>query len=117
MLTLPSSVKVYLAAGVTDMRKSFDTLFGLARDALAMDPLSGHLFVFCNRGRNRIKVLHWDGSGLWIHAKRLEKGTFSWPDPGRVACVELRATDLAMLVGGIDLVRSRARDWYSHLPV
>jgi len=117
VLTLPSSVKVYLAAGVTDMRKSFDTLFGLARDALSKDPLSGHLFVFCNRGRDRIKVLHWDGSGLWVHAKRLEKGTFAWPAAGSAACVELSPTELAMLVGGIDLARTRARPRYSRLTV
>ena len=76
MLTLPPSVKIFLAAGVTDLRKSFDGLSGLARGPLAQDPLSGHLFVFCNRKRDRLKVLYFDGSGLWVFAKRLEQGTF-----------------------------------------
>jgi len=116
VLTLPSSVKVFLAAGVTDLRKSFDGLSGLARGALAGDPLSGHLFVFCNRRRDRLKVLYFDGSGLWVFAKRLEKGTFSWPEAGDAARIELRAGELALLVGGIDLDRTRRRRWYDRKP-
>ncbi len=116
MLTLPSSVKVFLAAGVTDLRKSFDGLSGLASGALAQDPLSGHLFVFCNRRRTRLKVLYFDGSGLWVFAKRLEKGTFSWPPAGERARIELRASELALLVGGIDLSRTRLRRWYERRP-
>ena len=73
MLTLPPSVRIYLAAGVTDLRKAFDGLSGLVRSALLEDPLSGHLFVFCNRRRDRLKVLYFDGSGLWVFAKRLER--------------------------------------------
>ena len=116
MLTLPSSVKVFLAAGVTDLRKSFDGLSGLARGALAEDPLSGHLFVFCNRTRDRLKILYFDGSGLWVFAKRLEKGTFSWPEAGDAARIELRASELALLVGGIDLSHTRRRRWYERKP-
>ena len=71
MLTLPSSVRIFLAAGVTDLRKSFDTLSGVVRDALGEDPLSGHLFLFCNRHRDRLKILYFDGSGLWVFAKRV----------------------------------------------
>lgn len=112
MLTIPPSVKVYLAAGTTDMRKSFDTLAALVKTALDQDPLSGHLFLFCNRKRDRLKVLHWDGSGLWVLAKRLEKGTFAWPDAGDTSCVELRAGELALLLGGLDLARTRRRRWY-----
>src|SRR5256886_12285955 len=61
------------------MRKGFEGLFGLVRDQLGLDPLSGHLCIFCNKERNRLKILFWDGSGLWVCAKRLEKGTFGWP--------------------------------------
>lgn len=116
MLTLPPSVKVFLAAGATDMRKSFDGLSGLASGALAGDPLSGHLFVFCNRRRDRLKILYFDGSGLWVFSKRLEKGTFAWPEAGEAARVELRASELALLVGGIDLSRTRRRRWYERTP-
>ncbi len=82
MIGLGSATRVYLAAGATDMRKGFDGLYGMARDRLGIDPLSGHLFVFCNGRRNRLKVLYWGGSGLWICSKRLEKGRFSWPAQG-----------------------------------
>jgi len=116
LLTLPSSVKVFLAAGATDMRKSFDGLSGLARSVLEEDPLSGHLFVFCNRRRDRLKILYFDGSGLWVFAKRLEKGTFSWPEECGAARVEMRAGELVLLVGGIDLSQTRRRRWYERRP-
>src|ERR1039458_10722387 len=66
------------------MRKGFEGLYGLVRDRLSCEPLSGHLFLFCNGRRNRLKVLVWDGSGLWVCAKRLEKGRFTWPQSGDV---------------------------------
>jgi transposase len=113
MIGLGSATRVYLAAGATDMRKGFDGLYGMARDRLGIDPLSGHLFVFCNGRRNRLKVLYWDGSGLWICSKRLEKGHFSWPaqgdDQGRV---RMSSEELTLLVGGIELSRSRKKEWY-----
>jgi len=73
---LGPATRIYLAAGVTDMRKGFEGLYGLVRDRLSCEPLSGHLFLFCNAQRNRLKVLVWDGSGLWVCAKRLEKRAF-----------------------------------------
>jgi transposase len=113
MIGFGSATRVYLAAGATDMRKGFDGLYGMARDRLGIDPLSGHLFVFCNRRRNRLKVLYWDGSGLWICSKRLEKGRCSWPaqgdDQGRV---RMSSEELTLLVGGIELSRSRKKEWY-----
>jgi len=113
MLTLGPSIKVYLARGTTDMRKSFDSLAGLVRGTLAADPLSGHLFVFCGRRRNLVKILYWDGSGFWVVAKRLARGTFSWPDgeDGRPS-VELRHDELTALLGGVDLDRTTWREWW-----
>lgn len=82
MFGLGPATRIYLAAGVTDMRKGFEGLYGLVRDRLSCEPLSGHLFLFCNAQRNRLKVLVWDGSGLWVCAERLEKGRFTWPQSG-----------------------------------
>jgi transposase len=75
MFGVGPATRIYLAAGATDMRKSFEGLFGLVRDRLLCDPLSGHVFLFANAQRNRLKLLFWDGSGLWVCAKRLEKGS------------------------------------------
>jgi transposase len=95
------------------MRKGFEGLYGLVGDQLGLDPLSGHLCLFCNKGRNRLKVLYWDGSGLWVCAKRLEKGRFSWPgDDERSARVTLSQEELSLLLGGIDLTRTRRKNWY-----
>jgi len=95
------------------MRKGFEGLFGLVRDRLLCDPLSGHVFLFSNAQRNRLKLVYWDGSGLWICTKRLEKGRFRWPE---VSSGESRVTltheELALLVGGIDLIQTRRRPWY-----
>lgn len=92
------------------MRKSYNGLYALVVGTLEHDPLSGHLFVFCNRRRDRIKILYWDGNGLWVCAKRLEKGTFHWPaDGGRV--IELTQAQLNLLLGGLDLKQTRARRW------
>jgi transposase len=76
MLGFGSATRVYVAIGATDMRKGFEGLFGIVRDRLMIDPLSGQVFVFCNARKNRLKILYWDGSGLWICSKRLEKGPF-----------------------------------------
>lgn len=92
------------------MRKSFNGLYALVAGTLEADPMSGHLFVFCNRRRDRIKILYYDGSGLWVCAKRLEKGTFNWPKQ-REGAVELTQAQLNLLLGGIDLGKTRARPW------
>jgi transposase len=112
VLSWGPATKIYLAAGATDMRKGFDGLFGLARDRLELEPLSGHVFVFANAQRNRLKLLFWDGSGLWVCAKRLERGRFWWPKAGSEPKVVLSAEELAMLIGGIDLESSARRAWY-----
>jgi len=117
VLTLPATAKVYLAAGATDMRKCFDTLASVVTTVINGDPLSGHFFVFCNRRRNRLKILVWDGTGFWLHAKRLEKGTFAWPEPERGrAKIELEPTALALLLDGIDLQDTKRRPWWRREP-
>ncbi len=113
MLTLGPSIKVYLARGTTDMRKSFDGLAGEVRHLLAQDPLSGHLFVFCGRRRHIVKVLYWDGAAFWLIAKRLARGTFAWPEAADDrATIELRADQLGALLGGVDLNRTTWRRWW-----
>lgn len=113
MLSFAPRTRVFVALGATDMRKSFDTLAELVRAKLAEDPLSGHVFVFCNKPKNRIKVLVFDRGGFWLVARRLERGTFAWPKAvGSAARIELRASELAALLDGIDLSRARRRAWY-----
>jgi len=113
MFTIGPATRIYLAAGPTDLRQGFNGLSARAQQVLAADPLSGHLFVFCNRTRSRVKVLFWDGSGLWLCAKRLEEGRFSWPVVQEgVGRVSLRAEELTLLLGGIELERTRAKEWW-----
>ena len=113
MIALGCATQIYLAVGATDLRKSFEGLSDLVRHQFQQDPLSGHLFVFANRPKNRLKILYWDGSGLWVCAKRLEHGCFRWPQRG-VAPGPLRmvAEELSLLLGGIDLQETRRRPWW-----
>ncbi len=104
--------KIYLAVEAVDMRKGFEGLYGAVRDQLGHDPLSGHLFLFTNKTRTRLKALVWDGSGLWVCAKRLEKGRFRWPDAEGRHSVTMRSEELAMLVNGLDVKQTRQRKWY-----
>lgn len=102
--------RVWIAPGPTDMRKSFDGLSGLVRSQLGGNPLSGDLFVFCNRGKNRLKVLYFDATGMWVFAKRLERGTFAWPhSPSAGGRIELRYEELLLLLGGLDTEGLRER--------
>lgn len=95
------------------MRKGFEGLYGLVRDRLRCEPLSGHVFLFSNARRNRLKLMVFDGTGLWVCAKRLEKGCFRWPVPSAgQARIVLTHEELAMLLGGIDLGQARRRPWY-----
>jgi transposase len=113
MLGWGPATRIYLAAGATDMRKGFDGLHGLARDRLLCDPLSGHVFLFANAQRNRLKLLFYDGSGLWVCAKRLDKGRFRWPEAASGQTrVTLTHEELALLLGGIDLAQTRRRPWH-----
>lgn len=116
MLGLGPATRIYVAAGATDMRKGFEGLYGLVRDRLLCEPRSGHLFLFCNAQRNRLKVLFWDGSGLWVCAKRLQKGRFCWPVSGDAqGKVVLSHEDLALLLSGIDLGQAERRSWYRYV--
>jgi len=111
MLSLPPSVRIFVARGATDMRKSFDTLASLVCDVIDEDPQSGHLFVFVNGRRNRVKVLWWDRFGYCLLAKRLEHGRFRIYDQagGAVSHYEMSSSDLLLLLDGIDLRRARRR--------
>ena len=110
MLNSGPATRVYLASGVTDMRKSFNGLYAMVCGTLEADPLRGHLFVFCNRRRNRIKILYFDGSGLWVCAKRVERGPFGWPD-NKNGRIELTQAQLSLLLGGLDLRVTKKRRW------
>lgn len=96
MLNASSATRVFVAIAPVDLRQSFNGLSSQVQAQLRQDPLSGHLFVFTNRTRNRLKVLYWDGSGLWVCAKRLEKGRFSWPQ-GEALLATLRPEELVAL--------------------
>jgi transposase len=108
MLSLPPSVRIFLARGPTDMRKQIDGLAGLVEHVLQRDPFSGHLFVFCNRARDRIKILYWESSGYWLMHKRLEAGRFAWPDSESTS-FEMTATELHALLGGLDISKAVQR--------
>jgi transposase len=112
MFGLGLATKIYIALEPIDMRKGFEGLYGLVRDPLGHDPLSGHLFLFTNKTRTRLKALVWDGSGLWVCAKRLEKGRFRWPQAEGKLSVTMRPEELAMLVNGLDVKQTRQRNWY-----
>ena len=117
MFGLGPATKIYVAAEAVDMRKGFEGLFGLVRDQLGLDPLSGHLFLFTNRSHTRLKALVWDGSGLWVCAKRLERGRFHWPEARDIVSVSMRPEELAMLVNGMDLAQARPRrNWLRRSP-
>jgi transposase len=104
MLTLSPQVKVFLALSPTDMRKSFDSLAALVQETLQLDPLSGHLFVFRSRRGDRLKILYWDAQGYTLWYRRLEQGTFRFPDPrAGEASLCISPTDLAMLLDGVEL--------------
>lgn len=91
---------VYLACGHTDMRKSINGLSAIVESSFQLDPFGGELFVFCNRNRDRLKILEWDGDGFWLHFKRLEKGRFKWPAQGESATMMLTSEELTFLLGG-----------------
>ena len=114
MLSFTGGLKVFLALEPVDLRQGFEGLTALVTQRLGEDLRQGALFVFSNRRHNRLKILYWDGTGLWLLIKRLEKGTFSWPQKMAGEPVKLRLAPeaLAMLTDGIDLRGGRMRPWY-----
>ena len=102
---------IFLATGVTDLRRGVTGLYALILDQLAQEPLSGAVFAFCNRRRDTVKLFCYDTGGVWLCAKRLEQGTFRWPVAG-TRTVQLTTTDLQLLPGGIDPARTRLRRWW-----
>jgi transposase len=112
VLSLSSALRIFLATEPADMRKGFDGLSQLVRERIALDPLAGHLFVFRNRRRDRVKILYWDRDGLALWYKRLEKGTFRFPEAvgGRI---EVTPAEMAAVLEGIDLSRARRQARFS----
>jgi transposase len=113
MIHLPASVRVYLYLSPCDMRRSFDGLHALVRDHLQLDAFAGHLYLFTNRRKDRVKILYWDRSGFAIWAKRLEAGTFAIPsgEPGAMK-FEITVEELGALLSGIDLEQANRRKRY-----
>jgi len=108
----PRAIQIYISTQPTNLRKSFDGLSILARSALAKDPLSGHVFVFLNRRKTQVRLLWWTRGGFVILAKRLEAGTFTFPQQvtSRASCIELREHELSLLLEGIDVAQGK----YAH---
>jgi transposase len=113
MIHLPASVRVYLATAPCDMRRSFDGLHALVSAVLRLDAFAGHLFVFANKRRYRVKILYWDRDGSALWAKRLEEGTYAMPfsESGEVR-QEITAQELGALLSGIDLRQAKRRKRY-----
>ena len=113
MLAFPAAIRIYVAVQPVDMRKQFNGLWGAAQEKLGEDPKQGAVFAFTNKERTRLKLLYWDGTGVWVLVKRLERGRFSWPAPGDDrAKLALAPEALALLVGGIDLKHGSLKPWY-----
>lgn len=116
MIHLPASVRVYLCLAPCDMRKSFDGLYALAAGAMGLDAMAGHLIVFANRRKDRLKILYWDRDGFAIWSKRLEEGTFAIPFTDEEAArAEITAQELAAILSGIDLSDAKRRKRYQRI--
>jgi transposase len=109
VLSLSPATRIFVALNPVDMRMSFNGLYAQVQTVLQQQPLSGHMFLFTNKLMNRLKVLFWDGSGLWVCAKRLEKGTFGWPSGQGSSCC-LRPEELQLLLHGME--GKPRRHWY-----
>jgi len=118
MLSISSQMRIFLARDPVDMRKSFHGLVGLAESVLREDPLSGHLFVFINRRRDRIKLLYWGGTGFCIWYQQLEQGSYQLPDAANAGPegIEITASQLSLILDGIDLASVRQRPRYRRPP-
>lgn len=107
--------RVYLACGHTDMRKSINGLAVIVEGRFKLSPFDDALFVFCNRNRDRVKILQWDCDGFWLYFKRLEKGHFKWPAPGKDATMTLTGEELSYLLGGTRVeLKLRRNEVFEH---
>lgn len=104
-----SEKPVYICCGATDMRKSINGLMSIVKDGFNLDPFSEVLFVFCNRSRDRLKILEWDGDGFWLYFKRLERGHFKWPAKGDSDTMTLHVKELSYLIEGAKLEKKLKR--------
>jgi len=112
---LGSGRAIFLATGATDLRWGVSSLYGHILAHLKQEPLSGAIYGFCNRRKDAVKLFCFDTGGIWICTKRLEQGTFRWPGDGATT-VQLTATDLALLLSGVDPARTRLRRWWEPVP-
>jgi transposase len=113
MLSFPSAIKIFVAVEPVDMRKQGNGLWSAAQEKLHEDPKNGAIFAFINKERTRLKLLYWDGTGVWVLAKRLEQGRFSWPAPSECKTkLSLAPEALALLVGGVELKHGSLKPWY-----
>ena len=114
MINYRGDMQVFIYSDVVDLRKSFHGLYAVAKNVMKEDPEKGGVFVFCNRSRNRIKILCFDDTGCWVSTKRLDQGTFSWPkgvDLSRQK-MKLRPEALSLLLDGVDMRGAKLRPWY-----
>ncbi|GGJ67694.1 transposase [Anoxybacillus voinovskiensis] len=108
MLNAATVTHVYLARGSTDLRKSIDGLAAIVQETFQLDPFSSSLFVFCNRGRDKLKILHWDYNGFWLYYRRLERGTFDWPSEHHSEPLQISPRQLRWLLDGLSLDQKQA---------
>jgi transposase len=113
MLAFPAGLRVFLASEAVDMRKQYNGLWTEALERLQEDPRQGAVFAFTNKSRDRLKLLYWDGTGVCILSKRLEKGRFTWPAQAGVAKVQLQAEVLGMIMAGIDMTKTTRKKWFN----
>lgn len=106
----PYYERVYLACGSTDLRKSIDGLAIIVKEAFELDPFSPALFVFCNRNRDKLKILQWDNNGFWLYYKRLETGKFFWPDQSSKQTKDISPRQLRWLLDGLTIQQSAHRE-------
>ena len=100
--------KVYLACGSTDIRKSIDGLASIVQESFSLNPFSNCLFVFCNKNRNKLKILHWEHNGFWLYYRRLEKGRFQWPNTSSKISIAVSIRELRWLLDGLSLEQKQA---------
>jgi transposase len=108
MLSISGTEKVYLATGSADMRRSIDGLAAIVQQCFSLDPFSSNLFVFCNKNRTMIKILHWDHNGFWLYFRRLEKGTFKWPSDNSKDTIQVESRELYWLLTGLSIDQKQA---------